>query len=177
MAPLLQQISTAPNVPNPPIYAHRETENGLHRYAFYGVNWYSRPSPLGTPRDVNTSLPTWDMLIPPANLAVQLIQPEDPQILTTAIEQQMLASITAGDATLVRCTFDWNQNHYMPQQFSAANAYADKVQFDFRPQPPRAVQGKIKSVTSLSDTLVEVRTRVPASLGIHLTPVATICSM
>ena len=64
-----------------------------------------------------------------------------------------------GDSTLVRCTFDWNQSHYAAQKFSPANVYADRVQFCFRPEPPRAVQGEIASVTNISDTQVEVRTR------------------
>jgi hypothetical protein len=158
VAPLLPQISAVPNGPNPPIFIHDERANGLHRYAFYGVNWFSRPSPLGNPQDVNTLIPTRNTLLPPANFAVQLIQPEDPQILTTAIEQQKLATLS-GDSTLVRCTFDWNQNHYFPQKFSSTNVYADKVQLYFRQEPPRAVQGQIKSVTSISDTLAEVRTQ------------------
>ena len=158
VAPLLQQVSEAPNAPNLPIYTHAEKENGLHSYAFYGVNWYSRPSPLGNSKNVNTLFPQRNTLLPPANLAVQLIQPEDPRILTTALEQQRLANLS-GDSTLVRCTFDWNQNHYIPQKFSTANEYADKVRFYFRQEPPRAVQGLIKSVTSISDNRLEVRTQ------------------
>lgn len=158
VAPLLPQLSAVPNKPNPPIYTHEEKEDGLHRYAWYGVNWFSRPSPLGNPQDVSTLIPVRHTLLPPANLAVQLIQPEDPLILTTALEQQKLAALS-GDSTLVRCTFNWNQNHYIPQKFSAANVYADKVRLYFRPDPPRAVQGEIKSVTSISNTLVEVRTQ------------------
>jgi hypothetical protein len=159
VVPLLPQISAVPNAPNPAIYTHTEKENGTHSYAFYGVNWYSRSTTLGTPRDVTTLLPTRNMLLPPANMAVQLIQPEDPLLLTSAIEQQMLASLTVGDPTLVRCTFDWNHNSYIPQKFSLANVYADKAQFYFRQEPPRAVQGEIKSVTSISDTLVQVHTQ------------------
>ena len=156
VAPILPQASAIANAPNPPIYTHEERENGLHRYAFYGVNWFARPGPMSNPQDVDTLIPIRHTLLPPANLAVQLIQPEDPLILTTLLEQQKLP--TSGDATLVRCTFDWNHNHYIPQKFSPTNVYADKVQLFFRPAPPRAVQGVIKSVASISDTLVEVRT-------------------
>jgi hypothetical protein len=158
VAPLLPQLAVATNAANPPIYTHDEKENGLHQYALYGVNWYSRPSTLSNSKDVNTLIPKRSTLLPPANLAVQLIQPEDPLILTTAIEQQRLASLS-GDATLVRCTFNWNQNHYIPQKPSIANDYADKVQFCFRQQPPRALKGEIRSVTSISDKVLEVRTQ------------------
>lgn len=157
VVPLLPQLSTVAGAPNPPIYSQEEREAGIHRYAFYGVNWFARPSALGNTQDVNTVFPQRNTLLPPANLAVQLIQPEDPLILTTATEQAKLTALGSGDSTLVRATFEWNQNHYIPQKFS--NAYADKIQFFFRQEPPRAVQGVIKSVTSLSATLVEVRTQ------------------
>jgi hypothetical protein len=165
VAPLLPQVPDAPAGALRPVFTHVERENGLHRYAFYGVNWYSRPSPLSNAKDVDTLIPKRSTLLPPANLAVQLIQPEDPLMLTTAGEQQRLAGL-AGDATLVRCTFDWNQAHYAAQKFSPANAYADRVQLCFRPEPPRAVQGEIASVTSLSDTSVEVRTRSYANSSV-----------
>ncbi|HEV7681138.1 MAG TPA: hypothetical protein VGO68_03375 [Pyrinomonadaceae bacterium] len=158
VAPLLPQVAVATNAANPPIYTHDEKENGLHEYALYGVNWYSRPSTLSNSKDVNTLIPKRSTLLPPANLAVQLIQPEDPLILTTASEQQRLASLS-GDTTLVRCTFNWNQNHYIPQKLSVANVYANKVQFCFRQQPPRAVNGELRSVTSISNKLLEVRTQ------------------
>lgn len=158
VAPLLPQVPDALTGVNRPVYTHDETENGKHQYAFYGVNWFSRSSALSNSKDVDTLIPKRSTLLPPANLAVQLIQPEDPLILTTPSEQQKLAGLS-GDSTLIRCTFDWNQNHYVPQKVSAANLYADKVQFCFRQQPPRAVQGEIKSVTSVSNEQVEVRTQ------------------
>jgi hypothetical protein len=158
VVPLIPQETATASVPNPPIYTHAEKENGLHQYALYGVNWYSRSSTLSNSKAVNTLIPKRSTLLPPANLAVQLIQPEDPLILTTAIEQQKLASLS-GDATLVRCTFNWNQNHYISQPSSVANLYADRVQFCFRQQPPRAIKGEIKSVTSISEKLLEVRTQ------------------
>lgn len=158
VAPMLPQEPDELTGVISPVYTHAEREDGLHQYALYGVNWYSRPSPLGNSKDVDTRIPKRSTLLPPANLAVQLIQPEDPLILTTAIEQQKRVGLS-GDATLVRCTFNWNQNHYISQKFSAVNVYADKVQLCFRQQPPRAIQGQIKSVTSISDKLLEVRTQ------------------
>lgn len=156
--PLLPQVPDELTGVSSPVYTHAEREDGLHQYALYGVNWYSRPSPLSNSKDVNTLIPKRSTLLPPANLAVQLIQPEDPLILTTAIEQQKRVGLS-GDATLVRCTFNWNQNHYISQKPSVTNAYADKVQLCFRQEPPRAIQGEIKSVTSISDKLLEVRTQ------------------
>lgn len=157
--PLLPQLAPFPGGPVPPIYSHAEDQAGLHRYGFYAVNRFQCHSSLGNTRDVATHFPVRHHLLPPANLAVQLIQPEDPPVLTTAAEQQRLASLPPGDATLVRCTFDWNQAHYIAQHFSAANAYADQAQLFFRPDPPRILQGEIKSVTALPGDLAEIRTQ------------------
>jgi hypothetical protein len=165
-APLVPQTAAFPDGPVPPILSHDETEEGLHRYGFYAVNRFARHSPLGNLRDVDTHFPVRHHLLPPANLTVQLIQPEEPPILTTAAEQLRLANLPAGDTTLVRCTFDWNQVHYIAQRFSAANVYADQVHLFFRPDPPRMLQGEIKSVTALPGNLAEIRTRdyVPTSV-------------
>lgn len=160
VAPILPQGPAITGGPVPPVYVHEEKEEGDHQYAFYGINWFSRVSNLSNIKQVDTNFPVRHTLLPPANFSVQLIQPESPEILTTIVEQAMLASLTSTDKTLVRLTFDWNQNHYRPQKFSATNEYADKAQFFFRQDPPRAVQGEIKSVTPIPSTqLVEVRTQ------------------
>lgn len=158
-APLLPQTAAFPWEPRPPIFSHDETEEGLHRYGFYAVNRFSRHSPLGNTRDIDTLFPLRHHLLPPSNLAVQLIQPEDPAVLTTGAEQLRLANLPAGDDTLVRCTFDWNQAHYMAQRFSPANVYADLAQLFFRSDPARVLQGEIKSVTPLAGDMAEIRTQ------------------
>lgn len=158
-APVPPQLTEVVNAPNPPLYTHEEKEEGDHAYAVYGINWFSRVSQLSNVKTVDTQFPVRRTLLPPANLGVQLIQPEDPQILTTAVEQQMFVSQPPGDQTLVRVTFEWNQSHYIAQKLSPTNEYADRVQFFFRQEPPRPVAGEIKSVTSLSATQVEVRTQ------------------
>jgi hypothetical protein len=135
-----------------------ETEAGSHEYRFYDVNWFSRHSQLGNAQTVVIQFPQRNNLLPPSNLNVLFVQPEDPLLLTTPLEQQTLAGLT-GDTTFVRCTFEWNENHYAPQNFSTSNTYADKVHLFFRQAPPRAVQGEIKSVTNVSNSIVEVRTQ------------------
>jgi hypothetical protein len=158
-APIIPQLAPDVNSPTPPLYVHEERENGNHEYGIYGINWFSRPSPLSNIKTVNTAIPVRNTLLPPSNFSVQLIQPEDPLILTTSSEQTALAALT-GDKTLVRMTFEWNQNHYIPQKFSPTNVYADKAQFYFRQAPPRAVQGEIKSVTPVASTqFVDIRTQ------------------
>ncbi|MFN8302439.1 MAG: hypothetical protein U0U46_08110 [Saprospiraceae bacterium] len=170
--PVAQQLIQTANMPNPALFTHEEKEEGDHAYAIYGINWFSRPSPLSNVQTADTHFPVRRTLLPPANLSVQLIQPEDPQILTTATEQQMFVNQPAGDQTLIRATFEWNHNHYLPQKNSATNQYADKAQFFFRQEPPRPVAGQVKSVTVLSDTQVEVRTQ--SYLITSVTPAETV---
>src|SRR6185369_11362985 len=79
-------------------------------------------------------------LLPPANLAVQLIQPESPLMLTTAAEQDMLTHLAGPDKTLVRVTFDY----FHVQDINYG--FADTVELLFRTEMPRNVVGAIKSV-------------------------------
>ena len=44
-------------------------------------------------------------------MAVQLIQEEEPRLLTTEAEQERLGRMQGSDKTLVRATFDWNHLH------------------------------------------------------------------
>jgi len=122
-----------------PIYRHQETQAGVHHYAMYSINWFSRTSQLSNEVETdNTQFPKRSTLLPPLNLAVQLIQEELPLILTSAPEQTMLSGLS-GDKTLMRATFDWNYIHNQAYQF------ADKVELYFRVDPPEMVKGKIAS--------------------------------
>jgi len=124
-----------------PILQHPETESGIHQYAGYGINWFSRASALGNIVATNaTVIKKANRLLPPSNLAVQLIQSESPLMLTTAAEQTMLAGIAGADKTLVRVTFDYFHTH------DANYDFADRIQLVFRSDMPRNVVGAIKSV-------------------------------
>ena len=138
------------------IYTHFETEAGIHDYAIYGVNWFSRVSPLSDILSTNeTIFPIRNTLIPPLNLGVQLIQKENPLILTTRAEQERLNAITSTDKTLVRLTFEWNDIH-------ASNYwYGREAEFFFRVETLGFVKGKIKSVIPLPDSgqgIYDIRT-------------------
>lgn len=140
------------------LYVHAEQEEGLHQYAVYGINWFSRVSGLSNLRETETTFSYAEIatLLPPLNFSAQLIQSEDPPVFTTEAEQVMLQNLIAanpsGDHTLVRLTFDWNHAHHISHQ------WADKAQFFFRQQAPRIVRGEIKSVTEFSPEIAEVRT-------------------
>jgi hypothetical protein len=140
------QLETIP-LPNnidatKPILRHEETENGIHEYAAYSINWFSRSSPLSNPVSTDaTLLKKTARLLPPANVMTQLIQREAPLVLTTQAEQNMLAALPGPDHTLVRVTFDYSHVH------DVNYAYADAVEFLFRPDMPRNVVGAVLSVT------------------------------
>lgn len=132
-----------PNNANPenPILRHDERENGVHEYGAYSINWFSRVSPVGNVVGTDaTVIKKANRLLPPANLAVQLIQPESPLMLTTSAEQDMLTHLTGPDKTLVRVTFDY----FHVQDINYA--FADTVELLFRTEMPRNVVGAIKSV-------------------------------
>src|SRR6185369_7822624 len=99
-----QQFETLP-LPNNadssrPIFRHEERENGVHEYGGYGINWFSRVSEIGNVVATDATLiKKAQRLLPPANFAVQLIQQELPLMLTTKVEQNMLAALTGADAT------------------------------------------------------------------------------
>jgi hypothetical protein len=147
-----QQYSDLAGIPEPlplpnnansalPIFRHEEQENGVHEYAPYGINWYSRVSSIGNVVVTDaTVIAKAARLLPPANFAVQLIERESPLILTTSAEQLTLGGLS-GDKTLVRVTFDYDQVQDINYGF------ADSVELYFRSEMPRNVTGALLSVT------------------------------
>lgn len=136
---------------NGPFFTHLEREEGFHTYAVYGVNLFSRVSDLSDPEETDeTDFPVRNTLLPPSNLQVQLVQVENPPLLTTSDEQSMLGPISGTDKTLVRATFEWNEAHNIAYQV------ADKVDFYFCDHAPLTVRGIIDSVTEVGNNQVEV---------------------
>jgi hypothetical protein len=125
-----------------PVLRHEERENGIHLYGAYGINWFSRASEVGNVVLTDTTnIRKAARLLPPANFAVQLIQPESPPMLTTAAEQAMLAGVVSTER-LVRVTFDYYHVHDINY------AFADVIDLFFRTEMPRNVAGALKSVTN-----------------------------
>lgn len=135
-------------------FIHKETEPGVHEYAVFAVNLFSRPSALSTVRATDaTAFRRRNTLLPPSDLQVQYIQKESTLVLTTSSEQAMLP--TGGDKTLVRVCF----NYGFAQE--ANYEFADKVEILHRREIPRNVVGGIKAIGAASD---------PAMLRIELKP-------
>jgi hypothetical protein len=137
-----------------PVYMHRETAEGVHQYALYSVNWFSRVSPLSNVIVTDdTRFPVLRNLKPPGSFAVQLVQKEEPLIFTTSAEQAMLAAHPGPDTTLVRVTFEWDQVHNTAYQF------ADQVELYFRDTLPGTIQGEVApGIDQLPNHRVRVRT-------------------
>ena len=137
-----------------PVYTHRETAEGIHEYALYSINWFSRVSKTGNVVATDdTRFPVLRNLKPPGSFAVQLIQKEEPLIFTTGAEQAMLAAHPGPDNTLVRVTFEWDQVHHTAYQF------ADGVELFFRDTLPETIQGEIApGMTQLPNHRLRVRT-------------------
>lgn len=138
-------------------YIHKETEPGIHEYALYSINLFSRASPLSPTRATDeTKFRRPNRLLPPSDLQVQLIQKESPLVLTTNAEQSMLTGLLQlpGDPTLVRLSF--NYAHAQDANYD----FADTVEIFFRQQLPANVVGGIKGIGSGADpSLARIETQ------------------
>lgn len=137
------------------IYTHKaekdKQEEGIHSYAIYGINSFSRISALSNEVTTNeTIFPIKYNLLPPSDFTAQLILQEDVLVLTSAQDQLKLSELTTTDKTLVRITFSWNHIHNIEHQF------ANKVQLLFRKNAPTNIRGKIDKITDLGSNKISV---------------------
>jgi hypothetical protein len=141
--------------PAKPVLIHKEMEAGIHEYAAYAINIFSRASAL-SPKVAtdNTQFVKRNSLMPPSDFRVQLIQPESaPLTLTTQTEQSLLGVIGGTDKTLVRVSFNYTHIH------DANYNFGNRVDLFFRPELPRNVAGSVSSITvGTSPNLVIVKT-------------------
>jgi hypothetical protein len=163
----VNEVIEIPEQGQNPVYVHQEREMGIHNYALYAINWFSRVSTLSNQTATDyTKFRKVKNLLPPSNFAVQLIQKEEPIVFTTAKEQTALAALSTTDKTLLRATFEWNHNHNHNYPF------AERAQFFYRESAPAAVRGEVLSVTQLADHKVEVTVKEYVMLS--STPVQTV---
>lgn len=126
---------------NKPTLIHREQENGIHEYAPYAINIFSRASQLGNPVPTDlTHFVRRNSLLPPSEFFVQLIQRENPLMLTTLWEQDLLTKLTIHDKTIVRVTFNYHHIH------DRAYDFGDRVRLYFRQEMPRSIIGGVESI-------------------------------
>ncbi|MBS1913354.1 MAG: hypothetical protein JST22_15305 [Bacteroidetes bacterium] len=109
---------------------------GLHKYGAYGINWFSRVSPVTVMTDdkaFDTTFPKRNTMLPPSNFTAQYIQEEKPLVLTSKYEQDNIA--TLGGKT--RVLFEWNNVQHTAYQVGK------RAEFFFR-DAPLMVKGQIK---------------------------------
>jgi hypothetical protein len=142
--------------PFPPIqgesaFIHKETTAGIHEYAAYGINIFSRASSLSQVRATDVTLfRKPNRLLPPSDVRVQLVQREKPLLLTSQAEQNEFDALTqsSSDPTLVRLTCN-----YADVQ-EATYGFADTIEILFRPTVPANVIGGAKAVGVTNDPSV-----------------------
>lgn len=94
------------------LFVHFERHTGVHYYALYGINWFSRASALSNEVGTDeTIFQSTNLLFSPTDLSVQYIQKEDELIFTTGQEQtwlrQRATQFPGQDTALTRLTFNW----------------------------------------------------------------------
>ncbi|HEY1045539.1 MAG TPA: hypothetical protein VGF79_03810, partial [Bacteroidia bacterium] len=137
------------------LHTHFEDEEGVHQYAIYGVNWFSRASAVSEPFTTDTTLFNNNAkVLPPANIQAHYIQKENTLIFTTEAEQIALANRNTadpdGDNCQTRLTFNWGYQ----QHFSYPDC--NLLEFFFRENLPMTVEGKINKITSSGNGLFEL---------------------
>lgn len=148
----IPETNLIPNTSNNPLFRHQETQEGIHCYQLYSVNWFSRTAGLSASVCTDeTVFPVRNTISPPANLSVHLIQPESPLMLTTQNEQIAYEALI-DDKTYLRTMFDWN--YIQNQQYQ----FADKAQFFFHKQEKLSTKGEISAISQLSDHRLELTT-------------------
>ncbi len=152
--------------PQKPYYVHQQTNNGMHTYNAYGINWFSRATSSGTNISINTLLTPANPLKAPINTSSHLIRQESPLFLTSQSEQDRLGEIS-GDKTLIRLFFNYHSfqelkdykvplNSTLSSQEILNNSaaiypdteeiFAEQVELFFRNEIPNNVRGKILAV-------------------------------
>jgi hypothetical protein len=167
--PVAESMPTPfPPKPRESAFIHKETEAGIHEYAAYGVNIFSRASTLSAVRATDaTQFRKPNRLLPPSDLKAQLIQQESPLVLTTQSEQAELTGLlqSHADPTLVRLTCNYAHLQEM------AYGFADTIEILFRPTPPSNVVGGVKTVGPTNDPSV---IRIETEPYIYLSTLETI---
>ena len=127
-----------------PTFIHEVTKEGVDEYAAYPINIFSRASSLSNIRKTNyTKFRKANTLKAPTNIAVQLIQAENPLLLTSQTEQGWLQAIdTTKTEILCRLTFDYYHIHDLNYR------YGNKIRIFHKKQFPQKIIGALNSLSN-----------------------------
>lgn len=122
-----------------PTYIHELVTEGVDEYASYAINIFSRASAISNIRQTNeTIFKKPNTLKAPSNVTVQLIQAENPLLLTSQDEQTWLQTIDPSKTEILcRLSFDYYHIHDLNYR------YGDKVRIFHKKQLPQKVIGSI----------------------------------
>lgn len=153
------------------LYVHFEKQSGIHYYAIYGVNWFSRASTLSDEAATDaTVFQPKNTLLPPTDVSVQYIQKEDTLLFTTLTEQNWLAGRKEAfpnlNVAFTRITFNWlditDISHIQDiDNLNVADIVKPvKVKAFFKPDQPIEIKGTVKNITSAPGTenMVSIQT-------------------
>lgn len=186
----LETIGISVPDPDNPVYIHKITRSGSQFYRSYGIDSFSRGSVYSDEvRKTDTDITPANTLLAPSSVNAFLIEPEDPLLLTSAIEQEMLSQIQTEDKTFIRLTFEYDTAQEMITYLKAVNGqqhedfdplpvndeiFADGIEIFFRPEMPKQLFGTIASVADEpGNPLVSIITTAPmvlSSAGTDLYP-------
>ncbi|MDE1205559.1 BspA family leucine-rich repeat surface protein [Tenacibaculum larymnensis] len=178
-----------------PLLVHKQMDNGEHIYGSYSINWFSRVTPGEVELPIVTNLVPTNTLLPPSNIQSQLIQQEQPLLLTSKQEQERLTNITDEDKTLARVTFDYHTfqeliEYQIPEDTKftddelindsttifpdSEELPAEKVDMFFRNELPQNISGKIIEIKDDPEnillSIINVGEYSLTSVGRKLTP-------
>lgn len=167
--PLTGVLEAVP-VPDDPtsLYIHFERKVGIHHYAIYGINWFSRASLISDEVATDaTVFPLRNTLVPPTDVTVQYIQKEDQLLFTTAKEQSWLKGRSTAfpdqDVNFSRMTFNWldivDISHLEDTSAEALSSVikADKIKSHFKKGLPLEVIGMIKYIVPVKGSDTQLR--------------------
>ncbi|PWK72918.1 hypothetical protein LX99_04248 [Mucilaginibacter oryzae] len=151
------------------LFLHLEKNAGIHEYAIYGVDLFSRASELSEAVQTDeTVFPPDNQLRPPTELTVQYIQKENTPVFTAEREQTWLAARDAAfpgqDTAFTRLTFNWVDIKDVSGLDPAVPDYLSEVikgnraGILYRPTAPLQLSGLVRNVTELTETSVQVTT-------------------
>lgn len=131
------------------LYTHLEENEGEHSYSIYGINWFSRTTPISVEKDTDETSFGLNRVLPPSTIHAHYIQKEENILFTTEAEQNALEDRNQNnpiaDNCQTRVTFNWNHI----QQMTYPDV--DTVEFFYRDTMPKEVEGKIEKVISVGN--------------------------
>lgn len=180
--------------PGKAVYVHRETEEGMHIYGSYGVNWFGRSQESEVTHRLKTLFRPQNRLLAPSSIQALHIVEERPLLLTSLHEQELYNENPNSDKTLVRLLFDYHSTHELvnykiteedkikfPDLFhpeaifeDSREVFANSLELFFRNEVPKNIIGQVKNIqdhpTDELFSIIETQAYTRHSTGEQIIP-------